>query len=141
MSRWFRFLLLVLLPLAHTVQAATLPAVEAANGMVVSAHRLASEAGVAILQQGGNAVDAAVAVGYVEAVVNPCCGNIGGGGFMVAHLADGRNVFLNFRETAPAAATPRHVSGRGGTISCPARACMAGAPSRCPARCWGSTPR
>ena len=73
--------------------------------MVVSAQRLASEAGVAILQQGGNAVDAAVAVGYAEAVVNPCCGNIGGGGFMVAHLADGRNVFLNFRETAPAAAT------------------------------------
>src|ERR1700749_3844791 len=76
------------------------------NGMVVSAHHLASEAGVAILQQGGNAIDAAVAVGYVEAVVNPCCGNIGGGGFMVAHLADGRDVFLNFRETAPAAATP-----------------------------------
>ena len=73
--------------------------------MVVTAHRLASEAGIAILQQGGNAIDAAVAVGYAEAVVNPCCGNIGGGGFMVAHLADGRDVFLNFRETAPAAAT------------------------------------
>lgn len=74
--------------------------------MVVSAQRLAAEAGVAILKQGGNAVDAAVAVGYAEAVTNPCCGNIGGGGFMVARLADGRNVFLNFRETAPAAATP-----------------------------------
>ena len=98
-------LLGVLLLLAHSVQAATLPAVEAANGMVVTAHRLASEAGIAILQQGGNAIDAAVAVGYAEAVVNPCCGNIGGGGFMVAHLADGRDVFLNFRETAPAAAT------------------------------------
>ena len=49
-------------------------------------------------------------VGYAEAVVNPCCGNIGGGGFMVAHLPDGRDIFLNFRETAPAAATPRHVS-------------------------------
>lgn len=105
MIRWSILLALVLLLPARTVQAATLPAAEAANGMVVSAHRLASEAGVAILRQGGNAIDAAVAVGYVEAVVNPCCGNIGGGGFLVAHLADGRDVFLNFRETAPAAAT------------------------------------
>lgn len=106
MNRCPNFLPCVLLLLAHTVQAATLPAVEAANFMVVSAHRLASEAGVAMLQQGGNAIDAAVAVGYAEAVVNPCCGNIGGGGFLVAHLADGRDIFLNFRETAPAAATP-----------------------------------
>jgi gamma-glutamyltranspeptidase / glutathione hydrolase len=73
--------------------------------MVVSSHRLASEAGIAMLQQGGNAIDAAVAVGYVEAVVDPCCGNIGGGGFLVAHLAGHRDVFLNFRETAPGAAT------------------------------------
>jgi len=73
--------------------------------MVVSAQRLASESGVAILQQGGNAIDAAVATGYALAVVHPCCGNIGGGGFMVAHLADGRDIFLNFRETAPAAAS------------------------------------
>ncbi len=73
--------------------------------MVVSAQRLAAEAGIAILKQGGNAVDAAVAVGYAEAVTNPCCGNIGGGGFLVAHLADGRNVFVDFRETAPATAT------------------------------------
>jgi gamma-glutamyltranspeptidase / glutathione hydrolase len=74
--------------------------------MVVSAQRLATEAGLAMLRQGGNAIDAAVAVGYAQAVVNPCCGNIGGGGFMTLHLADGRDVFLNFRETAPAAATP-----------------------------------
>ncbi|HXA25126.1 MAG TPA: gamma-glutamyltransferase, partial [Acetobacteraceae bacterium] len=86
-------------------QDASRPAAEAANGMVVSAHRLASEAGMVILQQGGNAIDAAVAIGYAEAVVNPCCGNVGGGGFLVAHLKDGGNVFLNFRETAPAAAT------------------------------------
>ncbi len=58
-----------------------------------------------MLRQGGNAIDAAVAVGYAEAVVNPCCGNLGGGGFLTAHLADGRDIFLNFRETAPAAAT------------------------------------
>ncbi|MGE4527898.1 MAG: gamma-glutamyltransferase [Rhodospirillaceae bacterium] len=89
-------------------QAASQPAVEAANGMVVSSQRLASEAGLAMLQAGGNAVDAAVAVGYALAVVNPCCGNIGGGGFMTIHLAGEngtpRDVFLNFRETAPAAA-------------------------------------
>src|SRR5271165_4832759 len=85
------------------VEAAT--AVEAEHGMVVSAHRLASEVGVRILRSGGNAVDAAVAVGYALAVVDPCCGNIGGGGFMTVHLADGRETFINFRETAPMAAT------------------------------------
>jgi gamma-glutamyltranspeptidase / glutathione hydrolase len=74
--------------------------------MVVSAQHLASDVGVEILKQGGNAIDAAVAVGYAEAVTNPCCGNIGGGGFMVIHLGkSGTNVFLNFRETAPAAAS------------------------------------
>ena len=74
--------------------------------MVVTPQRLASEVGAAVLRQGGNAIDAAVAVGYALAVVDPCCGNIGGGGFMTIHLADGRDRFLNFRETAPAAATP-----------------------------------
>ncbi len=90
---------------ATAAVAASAPAVEAAHGMVVSSQRLASEVGADILRQGGNAVDAAVAVGYALAVVNPCCGNIGGGGFMTLHLADGRDRFLNFRETAPAAAT------------------------------------
>ena len=98
-------LLGVVLLWPRTAKDASRPAVEAANGIVVSTHRLASEAGIAMLQQGGNAIDAAVAVGYAEAVVDPCCGNIGGGGFLVAHLHDGGDVFLNFRETAPAAAT------------------------------------
>ncbi|HUB13988.1 MAG TPA: gamma-glutamyltransferase [Acetobacteraceae bacterium] len=100
-----KLLPLLLLLATRTVQAADLPATEAEHGMVVTAQRLASEVGADILRQGGNAIDAAVAIGYAEAVVNPCCGNIGGGGFLVAHLADGRDVFLDFRETAPAAAT------------------------------------
>ncbi len=91
-------------PLSH-VEAAFPPPAVGKHGMVVSAQRLASEIGIRILKEGGNAIDAAVAMGYAEAVVNPCCGNIGGGGFMVIHLANGRNTFINFRETAPAAAT------------------------------------
>lgn len=77
----------------------------AQNGMVVSEQQTASQIGVNILKQGGNAIDAAVATGYALAVTYPCCGNIGGGGFMTIHLADGKNIFLNFRETAPSAAT------------------------------------
>jgi gamma-glutamyltranspeptidase / glutathione hydrolase len=95
-------MLSILLPAA--VDAASAAVVEADHGMVVSAHRLASEVGVRILEAGGNAVDAAVGVGYALAVVDPCCGNIGGGGLMTVHLADGRETFINFRETAPAAA-------------------------------------
>src|SRR5580658_1549758 len=88
------------------VAGASKPALEAAHGMVVTAQHLASDVGVEILKEGGNAVDAAVAVGYAQAVTNPCCGNLGGGGFMVIHLGkSGTNVFLNFRETAPLAAT------------------------------------
>src|ERR1700712_3065951 len=98
-----RALLLAAMLWTGAAQAATRPAVAAAHGMVVSSQALASEAGLAMLTQGGNAIDAAVAVGYALAVVDPCCGNIGGGGFMVAHLAAGRDVFINFRETAPAA--------------------------------------
>jgi gamma-glutamyltranspeptidase/glutathione hydrolase len=73
--------------------------------MVVSSQTLASEAGAEILKQGGNAIDAAIAVGYALAVVNPCCGNIGGGGFMTLRLASGETAFIDFRETAPASAT------------------------------------
>jgi gamma-glutamyltranspeptidase/glutathione hydrolase len=91
--------------------AASLPAhaaapleLESSQGMVVSSQHLASEVGAAILREGGNAIDAAVAVGYALAVTHPCCGNLGGGGFMTIHLADGRDTFLNFREKAPLAA-------------------------------------
>ncbi|WP_315710184.1 gamma-glutamyltransferase [Brenneria uluponensis] len=98
---------LAALLISGTVHAASIPAVEAKNGMVVSSQHLASQVGIDVLKMGGNAIDAAVAVGYAQAVVNPCCGNIGGGGFMTIHLANGKNTFINFRETAPAAATAK----------------------------------
>ena len=75
------------------------------KGMVVTAEHLASDIGADILRQGGNAVDAAVAVGYALAVVYPEAGNLGGGGFMTIRLADGRTTFLDYREKAPLAAT------------------------------------
>ncbi|EMT6575385.1 gamma-glutamyltransferase [Providencia rettgeri] len=90
---------------SNQLYAASEPAVEAKKGMVVSSQHLASQIGADILKSGGNAIDAAVAVGYAQAVVNPCCGNIGGGGFMTIHLADGKDLFINFRETAPGAAS------------------------------------
>ncbi|TDJ52984.1 MAG: gamma-glutamyltransferase, partial [Ignavibacteria bacterium] len=71
------------------------------NGMVVSASKIASKVGVEILKAGGNAIDAAVAVGFALAVTYPYAGNIGGGGFMVIHLQDGTNTTIDFRERAP----------------------------------------
>src|SRR6185312_13561773 len=81
------------------------PPVEAEHGMSVSAQRDASQAGADILAAGGNAIDAAVAIGYALAVTHPCCGNIGGGGFATIHLANGKDTFINFREKAPGAAS------------------------------------
>jgi gamma-glutamyltranspeptidase/glutathione hydrolase len=85
--------------------AALLGVVTAPHAMVVSEQRLASQAGLDVLEHGGNAVDAAVAVGYALAVVDPCCGNIGGGGFMLIRMHDGRERFIDFREKAPLRAT------------------------------------
>jgi gamma-glutamyltranspeptidase/glutathione hydrolase len=78
--------------------------VHAPHAIVVSAHELASRAGTEIMQAGGNAVDAAVAAGFVLAVVHPAAGNLGGGGFMLIRMADGKTHFLDYREKAPAGA-------------------------------------
>src|SRR5713226_7761107 len=80
-------------------------AVRGAHGMVATDEPLGSQVGVDIMKRGGNAVDAAVAVAFALAVVEPAAGNIGGGGFMLVRLADGRTTFLDYREVAPRAAT------------------------------------
>ncbi len=96
--------------------AASVAPVAAENGMVVSAQHLASQVGVDVLRRGGNAVDAAVAVGYALAVVYPAAGNLGGGGFMTIQLADGRKTFLDFRETAPKGATANMYLDKDGNV-------------------------
>src|SRR5438128_7470108 len=79
--------------------------VRAKHGMVVSREKHATQAGLNVLKNGGNAIDAAVAVGLALAVTHPSAGNIGGGGFMLIRLADGRTTFVDFRERAPLAAS------------------------------------
>ncbi len=97
-------------------QAASQAPVAAENGMVVSAQHLATKVGVDVLKDGGNAVDAAVAVGYALAVVYPAAGNLGGGGFMTIQFADGRKTFLDFREKAPIAASANMYLDKEGNV-------------------------
>ena len=103
-------------PMAPSLAASAAP-VAAQNGMVVTAQHLATRVGVDVLKDGGNAVDAAVAVGYALAVVYPAAGNLGGGGFMTIQLADGRKTFLDFREKAPLAATANMYLDKDGNLS------------------------
>ena len=106
----------LLLSLPLIAPAASVAPVAAENGMVVAAQHLATKVGVDVLKRGGNAVDAAVAVGYALAVVYPAAGNLGGGGFMTLQLADGRKTFLDFREKAPLAATPNMYLDKDGNV-------------------------
>src|SRR6476619_2082400 len=92
--------LLLALLLTISAHAARQP-VRARHGMVVAMESIAADVGVSVLQKGGNAVDAAVAVGFAMAVTHPFAGNIGGGGYMLIRLADGRTTFIDFRERAP----------------------------------------
>lgn len=112
-----RVLLQVTLAFCATgAQAASIAPVGAEKGMVVTAQHLATRIGVDVLKDGGNAVDAAVAVGYALAVVYPAAGNLGGGGFMTVQLADGRKTFLDFREKAPLAATANMYLDKDGNV-------------------------
>jgi gamma-glutamyltranspeptidase/glutathione hydrolase len=96
--------LIVFVPiLAATLKAAE--PVKARHAMVVAEEPHATDAGVAVLKRGGNAVDAAVAVGFALAVTHPFAGNLGGGGFMLIRFADGRSTFVDFREQAPSSAS------------------------------------
>lgn len=88
----------------------------ARHGMVVSVHHLASDAGVEVLREGGNAVDAAVATGFALAVVHPIAGNLGGGGFLLLRTHDGKSTFIDFREKAPLAATETMYQDANGNV-------------------------
>jgi len=106
----------LLVVLTAPARAAAPPAVGAEHGMVACAQKLACEVGVEVLKKGGNAVDAAVAVGYALAVTYPAAGNLGGGGFMTAVFADGRKTFIDFREKAPLKATRDMYLGPDGNV-------------------------
>ena len=106
-SKFVRGLILIIILLSINSSIYCGEPVQASNGMVVSANELATRVGVEILKKGGNAIDAAVGVGYALAVTFPAAGNIGGGGFMVIHLADGTNTSIDFRETAPNSASEK----------------------------------
>src|SRR5437588_8045632 len=100
----------------HDAQGWPTQAVRAGHGMVATDEELGSEAGVEILKRGGNAVDAAVAVAFALAVVEPAAGNIGGGGFMLIRLANGKTSFLDYREVAPGKATRDMYIGKDGKL-------------------------
>ena len=89
----------------------------ARHAMVVTQEPLAADVGLRVLQSGGNAIDAAVAIGFALAVTYPYAGNVGGGGFLLARFADGRATFIDFREKAPLAATRNMYLDSKGNVS------------------------
>src|SRR5580704_2549923 len=89
----------------------------ARHAMVVTQEPLAADVGLRVLESGGNAIDAAVAIGFALAVTHPFAGNIGGGGFLLARFADGRSTFIDFREKAPLAATRNMYLDAKGNVS------------------------
>jgi gamma-glutamyltranspeptidase/glutathione hydrolase len=94
----------------------TIAPARGSHAMVVSEQHYATQAGVDILRRGGNAVDAAIAVAYALAVVDPCCGNIGGGGFMLVRMHNGLERFIDFREKAPLRANPHMFLDTSGNV-------------------------
>ena len=108
--------LFLILLLGVPMHAARQP-LRARHGMVVAMESIAAEVGVSVLQKGGNAVDAAVAVGFALAVTHPFAGNLGGGGYMLIRLADGRTTFIDFRERAPQAASRNMYLDANGTLT------------------------
>ena len=108
--------------------------ITAGNGMVVAQEQRAARIGIEILDRGGNAVDAAVAVGFALAVTYPRAGNIGGGGFMVIHLGKtGEDAAIDYRETAPAAATEKMFLDANGEARSEKIARLCASRSACPA--------
>ncbi|HEV2463289.1 MAG TPA: gamma-glutamyltransferase [Acidobacteriaceae bacterium] len=121
MSRFSALMFSALLCVAPFAHAQADEPVRTQHAMVVSIHHLATDAGVEIMREGGNAIDAAVATGFALAVVDPAAGNLGGGGFMLIHFSAGanagKNTFLDFRERAPqAAAANMYLDANGNVI-------------------------
>jgi len=116
-KRLILLLLAVLLGCVPGLLGSSVRPVHARHAIVVSVHELGARAGVEIMQAGGNAVDAAVATGFALAVVHPEAGNLGGGGFMLIRMADGATHFIDYRESAPAAATAKmYLDAQGNVI-------------------------
>src|SRR6202140_2984418 len=99
-----------------TPHAASREPVRARHGVVASTNETASNVGVDIMKRGGNAVDAAIAVAFALAVTHPAAGNLGGGGFMMIRLKDGRTTAIDYREMAPAAATRNIYLDKNGNV-------------------------
>jgi len=101
---------------SYTFAASAREPVRAKHGIVSSTKQLASEIGVGVMKRGGNAVDASIAVAFALAVLHPVAGNLGGGGFMLIRLADGRTTAIDYRETAPAAASREMYLDQSGSL-------------------------